>query len=125
MEYLLAQFDQGDLRGPQQHNKLGIVLPDLQVEIQEEESLDVTIDNVADILMESQPEVAACEDQLDISPLHSPVLYGLPYYIISGNQITSKSFSLKFYKRSYWFVHALIKAYKVEYQFVFLYCMLV
>lgn len=74
VEYLLAQSDRGDLLGPQQHSELGIILPDLQVEVQEEECLDVTISDAADILSESPPE--ALSRELDISPPHSPFLHG-------------------------------------------------
>lgn len=56
VEYLLAQSDRGDLLGPQQHSELGIILPDLRVEVQEEECLDVTISDAADILIESPTE---------------------------------------------------------------------
>lgn len=73
VEYLLNQSDRGDLLGPQQHHELGIVLPDLQVEVQEEECPDVTISNAEDILSECPPEAPQFEDDIDISPPHSPL----------------------------------------------------
>lgn len=47
VEYLLAQSDRGDLLDPKQHSELGIILADLEVEIQEE-CLDVTGSDAAD-----------------------------------------------------------------------------
>lgn len=53
VEYLLAQSNRGDLLDPQQHAELGIILPNLQVEVQEEECGDVTVSDTADILCET------------------------------------------------------------------------
>ncbi|XP_063732884.1 uncharacterized protein LOC134859990 [Eleginops maclovinus] len=94
VEYLLAQSDRGDLLG-QQHGELGLILPDLQVDVPEEDFLDITISDATETLSESphhespslhadsqsldaveicsegQPE-AQSEDELAISPPHSP-----------------------------------------------------
>ncbi|XP_037643720.1 formin-like protein 5 [Sebastes umbrosus] len=73
VEYLLAQSDRGDLLGPQRHGELGLILPDLQVQVQEEECLDITISDAAEILNESPPEAPRCEDEVDNSPPHRPL----------------------------------------------------
>ncbi|XP_056111110.1 uncharacterized protein LOC130088380 [Rhinichthys klamathensis goyatoka] len=73
VEYLLAQSDKGDLLNPQQHSELGIILPDLQVEVQEEQCLDLSISDAADILIQRPPEATQCDDQLDIAPPQNPL----------------------------------------------------
>lgn len=47
MEYLLAQSGRGDLLSPLEHGE--ITLPEVHVEVQEDECLDVTICDAADI----------------------------------------------------------------------------
>nr|XP_023675259.1 uncharacterized protein LOC111847890 [Paramormyrops kingsleyae] len=76
VEYLLAQSDRGDLLAPQQHRELGIILPELQIEVQEEECLDVTISDVADIVRRSPPEAPQFEDDLNTSANRSPFPHG-------------------------------------------------
>lgn len=76
MEYRLAKSNRGDPLGPQQDSELGVVLPDSEVEPQEDESVDVTISYIADILTESPPQEPKNEDQLEISSPHSPTLSG-------------------------------------------------
>ncbi|KAF4076809.1 hypothetical protein AMELA_G00219380, partial [Ameiurus melas] len=50
VEYLLAQSDRGDLLVPLQHGEMGIALPEMQVESQEDETHpDVTICDPADL----------------------------------------------------------------------------
>ena len=57
VEYLLAQSDRGDLLGPQRYSELGTILPDRQVEVQEEECLDITISDAVEILSQRPSEV--------------------------------------------------------------------
>ncbi|KAJ4944759.1 hypothetical protein JOQ06_013299 [Pogonophryne albipinna] len=58
VEYLLAQSDRGDLLGPQQDSELGTIVPDRQVEVQEEEEcLDITISDAVEILSQRPSEV--------------------------------------------------------------------
>lgn len=47
VEYLLAQSDRGDLLSPLEQRE--IAMPEMQVEVQEDECLDVTICDAADI----------------------------------------------------------------------------
>ncbi|CAB1435054.1 unnamed protein product [Pleuronectes platessa] len=72
VEYLLEQSDKGDLLGSQQHCELGNILPDLLDEVQEDEFLDVTVSDAADILTRTPPEAPQYAAELDISPPHSP-----------------------------------------------------
>ncbi|KAI4806404.1 hypothetical protein KUCAC02_017230 [Chaenocephalus aceratus] len=58
VEYLLAQSDRGDLLGPQQDSELGTIVPDRQVEVQEEEEcLDIIISDAVEILSQRPSEV--------------------------------------------------------------------
>ncbi|KAI4832565.1 hypothetical protein KUCAC02_015528 [Chaenocephalus aceratus] len=58
VEYLLAQSDRGDLLGPQQDSELGTIVPDRQVDVQEEEEcLDITISDAVEILSQRPSEV--------------------------------------------------------------------
>ncbi|KAJ4925484.1 hypothetical protein JOQ06_018214 [Pogonophryne albipinna] len=57
VEYLLAQSDRGDLLGPQQDSELGTIVPDRQVDVQEEECLDITISDAVEILSQRPSEV--------------------------------------------------------------------
>ncbi|XP_043965569.1 uncharacterized protein LOC122827064 isoform X2 [Gambusia affinis] len=66
VEYLLAQSDSGDLLGPQQDNKLGVILPEVPANVQEEDSPDVTISDVTDMLSESLHDMLQCECQLEM-----------------------------------------------------------
>lgn len=87
MEYLLAQSDRGDLLGPQQDSELGVILPEMQANVQEEDSPDVTISDVTDILSESPHDMLQCESQLEMpspdilfpqeesSPMSSQVMF--------------------------------------------------
>ncbi|MEQ2270308.1 hypothetical protein XENORESO_019327 [Xenotaenia resolanae] len=74
VEYLLAQSDRGDLLGPKQDSELGVVLPEMQAEVLEEESPDVTISEVTDILIDGPPKVPQYDDQLEMSPPNTPFL---------------------------------------------------
>ncbi|KAF4099130.1 hypothetical protein G5714_019256 [Onychostoma macrolepis] len=51
VEYLLAQSDRGDLLSPLEHSE--ITPPETQVEVQEDECLDVTICDAADINLDA------------------------------------------------------------------------
>lgn len=66
VEYLLAQSDRGDLLGPQQDNELGVILPEVPTNTQEEDSPDVTISDVTDVLSESPHDMLQCESQLEM-----------------------------------------------------------
>ncbi|XP_023184849.1 uncharacterized protein LOC111607158 [Xiphophorus maculatus] len=65
VEYLLAQSDRGDLLGPQQDSELGVILPEMPANAQED-SPDVTISDVTDILSESPHDMLQCESQLEM-----------------------------------------------------------
>lgn len=73
VEYLLAQSGRGDLLGQQQDSELGVVLPEMQVDVQEEDSPDVTISDITDIVLESPPRVLQ-HDQLEMSAPNTPFL---------------------------------------------------
>lgn len=53
VEYLLAQSNRGDLLAPPQHAEIGITLPEVQAEVQEDECLDVTVCDVTDISVDT------------------------------------------------------------------------
>lgn len=75
MEYLLAQSDRGDLLSPLEHGEVGITLPEMQVEVQEDECLDVTICDAADISLDTHTlGRSSSHDSLSSSLVMSVVL---------------------------------------------------
>ncbi len=68
VEYLLAQSDRGDLLSPLEHGE--ITPPETQVEVQENECLDVTICDAADINLDAHTlNSSSSHDDLLISSL--------------------------------------------------------
>lgn len=70
VEYLLAQSDRGDLLSPMVQGE--ITLPEMQVEVQEDECLDVTISDAADINIDAH--TLGCSSSHDDSLISSLVM---------------------------------------------------
>lgn len=70
VEYLLAQSDRGDLLSPLVQGE--ITLPEMQVKVQEDECLDVTISDAAHINIDAH--TLGCSSSHDDSLISSLVL---------------------------------------------------